>query len=187
MGGYVALAFWERYPERVAGLVFANTRGDADDEAARERRNGLATRLRSEGNGFLVESPPPLLSPNASGELMTLVKDMIARQPAEAIANAALAMAARKDFMADLANIDTKVLVVSSDSDTLIVPAITQAMEKLTEAQHKAAGNLYQQASAGSGQPGGSGGDAAPGGGAAAGGAPGGDVIDAEVVDEGKN
>jgi molecular chaperone DnaK len=70
--------------------------------------------------------------------------------------------------------------------------AINRGMEELTQAQHKAAASLYQQASsAGQG--------AASGGGASAGSGPGGgregasggsgakgDVIDAEVVDEGK-
>src|SRR5690606_23784082 len=41
MGGYVALAFYRRHRDLVAGLVLANTRADADDEAARERRSGL--------------------------------------------------------------------------------------------------------------------------------------------------
>jgi molecular chaperone DnaK len=66
--------------------------------------------------------------------------------------------------------------------------AITRAMEQLTQAQHKAAANLYQQQAPGSGaKPGGP----APGdGGAGTAGSAGsggpGDVIDAEVVDEGK-
>jgi molecular chaperone DnaK len=71
--------------------------------------------------------------------------------------------------------------------------AITRGMEALTQAQHKAAANLYQQAAPGGGPGapgGGAGADSASGGpgrgdGAAAGGS--GDVIDAEVVDEGKN
>jgi molecular chaperone DnaK len=70
--------------------------------------------------------------------------------------------------------------------------AIQHALDQLQTAQHKAAESLYKQGgpaggaadagpSAGSGQAGG------PGGGAAAGGSePKGDVIDAEVVDEGK-
>jgi molecular chaperone DnaK len=68
--------------------------------------------------------------------------------------------------------------------------AISRAMEELTQAQHKAAANLYQQASSGSAGPGGSGpaGGAGTSGGSSAspGGQAGGDVIDAEVVDEGK-
>jgi len=66
--------------------------------------------------------------------------------------------------------------------------AVNRAMESLTQAQHKAAASLYQQASTpgGSGASGGgpSGGSANPSSGS--GQASGGDVIDAEVVDEGK-
>jgi molecular chaperone DnaK len=66
---------------------------------------------------------------------------------------------------------------------------INRAMEELTQAQHKAAASLYQQASAA-----GPGGGPTPGGDAGSsagstgdrGGAASGDVIDAEVVDEGK-
>jgi molecular chaperone DnaK len=65
---------------------------------------------------------------------------------------------------------------------------ITRAMEELTAAQHKAATNLYQQASApGASEPGGETGDSRSGSaGGAAGHAPGGpgEVIDAEVVDD---
>ncbi|MCA9847144.1 MAG: alpha/beta fold hydrolase, partial [Dehalococcoidia bacterium] len=68
MGGYVALAYLRRHREKVAGIILANTRADADDDAAKERRQGLADRLRSEGN-FLADSPPPLLSDGASQEL----------------------------------------------------------------------------------------------------------------------
>jgi molecular chaperone DnaK len=69
--------------------------------------------------------------------------------------------------------------------------AINKAMEDLTQAQHKAAASLYQQASSAPGGGGATGGGHAPGGeGDAAGGATGGgssksgDVIDAEVVDD---
>ncbi len=76
--------------------------------------------------------------------------------------------------------------------------AISRAMDELTAAQHKAAANLYQQAAPGGG--GAAGGAGAPGDGASAGqsgqagqagtsgsGGGKGDVIDAEVVDEGKS
>ena len=85
MGGYVALALWRQYPELVDGFVFANTKANADDESAKERRRQLAARLRAEGSGFLVESPPPLLSNEAPAGLLERVKRFIAAQPAEAI------------------------------------------------------------------------------------------------------
>jgi len=69
-------------------------------------------------------------------------------------------------------------------------PAIQRALDQLTQAQHKAAESLYKQQaaggpSAGSGQAGGAGG--ASSGSSSGAGQPAGDVIDAEVVDEGKS
>ena len=70
--------------------------------------------------------------------------------------------------------------IESSDS-----AAIDRAMEELTRAQHKAAEALYQQAAPGAGPT--PGGGAEPGSGSKPeGGRADGDVIDAEVVDEGK-
>lgn len=128
MGGYVAFAFWRRHPERVAGLVLANTKSGADDEAGKERRRALAQRLRTEGNAFLVDAPPPLLSSDAPAELWERVKRVIAEQPAEAIAAASLGMAERPDSTGDLADIDVPTLVITSTGDTLIPPEATSPM-----------------------------------------------------------
>jgi len=79
--------------------------------------------------------------------------------------------------------IETAVTDVKSAIEKNDPAPIKSALERLTAAQHKLAESLYQQ----SGQAGGPG--AAPGGdpaGAPGGGAPKDDVIDAEVVDEGK-
>jgi molecular chaperone DnaK len=70
---------------------------------------------------------------------------------------------------------------------------IQRALDQLTSAQHKAAESLYRQqapggagAGASGGGDGSSAGSGAPGGSAGSSGRPSGDVIDAEVVDEGK-
>jgi pimeloyl-ACP methyl ester carboxylesterase len=130
MGGYVALELWRRHSDRVAGLVLANTKAGADDEAGRERRRALAERLRAEGNTFMVESPPPLLSDHASEELWEEVKAMIADQPAAAIAAASLGMAERPDSTTDLPGITVPTLVVSSTGDTLIPAEATRPMAR---------------------------------------------------------
>ncbi len=128
MGGYVAFAFWRRHPEQVAGLVLANTRSGADPEAAKETRAALAARLRAEGNAFLADSPPPLLSAEAPAALKQQVQELIRRQPAEAIAGAALGMAARVDSTPDLAGISVPTLVITSSGDTLIPAEATSPM-----------------------------------------------------------
>jgi pimeloyl-ACP methyl ester carboxylesterase len=132
MGGYVALAFWRRHRELVAGLVLANTRAGADTEAAKENRRALAARLRREGQQFLANDPPPLLSQYAPGELLAWVKDTIASQPAEAIAAASAAMANRPDSSGELAGITVPTLVISSAGDTLIPPDATRPIADAT-------------------------------------------------------
>jgi 3-oxoadipate enol-lactonase len=128
MGGYVAMAMWRRHRTRIRGLILANTRAGADDEAGRDRRLALAARLRSEGNAFLVESPPPLLSTDAPPDLWDRVKVTIAAQPAEAIAAASAGMAERPDSAPDLPGIDVPTLVVTSAGDTLIPPEASTPM-----------------------------------------------------------
>ncbi len=128
MGGYAALAFWRNHKDRVAGLVLANTRSGADDDAGKERRKGLADRLKAEGSQFLVDGPPPLLSTDASEELWGQVKGIIAKQRPEAIAAGSLGMGARPDYTADLAGIDVPTLVIASTGDALIPADATTPM-----------------------------------------------------------
>lgn len=127
MGGYVALELWREARDRIAGLVFANTKAEADTPEASEKRRDLAQRLRAEGN-VLVGSPPPLLSDGASAELRERVAGMIRDQPADSIAAAALGMAGRPDSVGDLDGIDVPALVITSDADALIPAEVTASM-----------------------------------------------------------
>ena len=125
MGGYVAFELWRMARQRVAGLILANTRSEADTPEAAAGRRALGRRLRSEGSEFLVNEPPPLLRQEAPDALWAQVRATIARQPAETIAAAALGMAERPDSTRDLSAIDVPALVITSDGDTLIPPEIT--------------------------------------------------------------
>ncbi len=128
IGGYVALELWRQARGRFSGLVLANTRAGADSGEAAAARRALAERLLAEGNGFLVEMPPPLLSDGASEEVRRLVRDLIADQPASSIAAAALGMAERIDSTPDLATIDVPTLVVTSTGDALIPSDVSAPM-----------------------------------------------------------
>ena len=88
--------------------------------------------------------------------------------------------------------IETAIEAARKANEGTDASAIQRALDQLTSAQHKAAESLYRQQAAGSaaGSPGGAGSAGAePSGTGASGAKPGsssGDVIDAEVVDEGK-
>jgi 3-oxoadipate enol-lactonase len=128
MGGYVAFELWRMARQRIAGLVLANTRSEADTPEAAAARRELAGRVRAEGNGFLVAEPPPLLSAPLGRGRWPFVREVIAAQPAEAIAAAAEGLAERVDSTPDLGTVDVPVLVLTSDGDTLIAPEVSLAM-----------------------------------------------------------
>ena len=69
MGGYVALAFWRRHPQRVAGLALVDTRANADTPDGRAGRTATADRVRERGVTVLAEEMMPrLLSPENLGD-----------------------------------------------------------------------------------------------------------------------
>lgn len=125
MGGYVAFELWRAARPRVAALVLANTKAEPDTPEAAAARRALAERLGSEGNGFLVEEPPPLLSEDAPAELGERVRGWIAEQSPAAIAAAALGMAERPDSVPDLPTIDVPTVVITGTLDRLIPPDVT--------------------------------------------------------------
>jgi molecular chaperone DnaK len=94
---------------------------------------------------------------------------------------------------ADKAAIESAIEAVKKAIEGTDATAIQRALDQLTSAQHKAAESLYRQQSAGGGGAGAPGGGDAGGragdapGGSTGAGRPAGDVIDAEVVDEGKS
>jgi 3-oxoadipate enol-lactonase len=49
MGGYVAFELWRRAPERIRGLVLADTKAGADDAEARAGREASIRVLRDDG------------------------------------------------------------------------------------------------------------------------------------------
>ena len=125
MGGYVAFELWRAARPRIAALVLANTKAEADQPEAAAKRRELAERLRTEGHGFLVDEPPPLLREDAPAELRERVRAWIAEQTPNGIAAAALGMAERPDSVQDLATIDVPTLVITGSEDRLIPPDVT--------------------------------------------------------------
>ena len=136
IGGYAAFSLWRRHQNRVAGLLLADTRAEADDEAGKERRRAVAEKARAEGSGPMAENPPPLLSERAEPPLWERVKDVIRRQPGDAIAAASLGMAERPDSRPILPTINVPTTIVVGSADALTPPAMSEAMaEAIADAE----------------------------------------------------
>jgi len=131
MGGYIALAFLAQYPDRVKGLILANTRALPDGEEARQTRLANATRVRAEGLSFLIDGmSPKMLGPTAKPDLAVTVRSIMAHQRAIGIASALLGMAARPDRSALLPFIKVPTLIITGSADVLIPPADSEAMHR---------------------------------------------------------
>ena len=56
MGGYVALRFAERNPDRIRGLILCDTRSEADTDAAKLNRSGDLRLIQSDGVGACADT-----------------------------------------------------------------------------------------------------------------------------------
>ena len=132
MGGYVALAFLERWPERVAGLILCNTRSTGDTEEGKQGRETTALDALAKGSAVIARAMlPKLLSEHTRStapELANTVENMIARQRPEAIAAASRGMALRPDRTPVLRESDVPTLIITSENDALMPLPTSQAM-----------------------------------------------------------
>ena len=130
MGGYVALALYETFRERVRGLVLADTRAAADDETGRGRRLETARAVESGGPPALAALAgslvPKLIAPRtrmARSELVAWLHREIAAAPPAGIAAAQRGMAERPDRTPLLPRIAVPTLVVAGEEDEITPPA----------------------------------------------------------------
>lgn len=124
MGGYIAFAFYRKYPELVRGLVLCDTRSEADTDQARQNRFKLIEDLRERGMEAAVEANlPKLLSPENYVNRDDLVADLsrtIYLNDTEGTIAAAGALAHRPDSTPLLAEIAVPTLVIHGKDDQII-------------------------------------------------------------------
>ena len=130
MGGYVALALYEMFRARVRGLVLADTRAAADDEAGRGRRLASARAVESGGPPALAALAgslvPRLVAPRtrtARSELVAWLHREIAAAPPAGVAAAQRGMAERPDRTHLLPHIAVPTLIVVGEEDEITPPA----------------------------------------------------------------
>ena len=132
MGGYIVLAFAKKYPERLRGLILADTRATADNDEAKQKRQTMIDLANNEGSAAVIEK----MLPNMLGEytlenrpeIKRHVRELASKQKPEAVAAALAAMRDRPDLTSTLANIKVPTLVIVGKEDTLTPPSDAQAM-----------------------------------------------------------
>lgn len=129
MGGYVALALWEMYPEAVRSLVLANTKSGADSEEGRAGREAQAQAVVADGRQPLAAKlVGALLSPSHDLTAAARLRTMVESAPVETIVGSLRGMAARPDRTELLGSISVPTLVISGEEDGLIPPLDSHEM-----------------------------------------------------------
>lgn len=134
MGGYVSLAFYRCYAERVLALILADTRAGADSEEGRRGRAELAAVAEGLGSAAVAERTLPKLlgasTQQRNPQLVETVRDIIRTTSPQGIVRALRGMAARPDSNELLAKISCPTLILVGEEDTLTPPAESEAMAR---------------------------------------------------------
>lgn len=133
MGGYVAFALWRKYPQRIQGLILADTRPGADNEEGKANREQLAQLVESQGvqgvNAVADMQVPRLLSEytrEQHPEVELRVRQLIGEATPEGVAAASRGMAQRPDSSDLLPNITSPTLILVGEQDAITPPMMAQ-------------------------------------------------------------
>jgi pimeloyl-ACP methyl ester carboxylesterase len=134
MGGYVAFEFVHLFPERARALVLAGTRAPADNEQEKQARAQQAEQMLAQGMGDIADATlPKLLAPRTLAEkpaIAARVREMILRADPKGAAAAQRGMAARRDYSANLPDINVPVLIIVGRQDPIRPVADAEFMHR---------------------------------------------------------
>ena len=136
MGGYVALAFARRHPERLAGLILIDTRAEADTPEARTGRDTNIELVAESGVAALVEKTLPRLLGKTTHatrpDLVRRVRELASAQSPSAVSAALAALRDWPDATPDLPHIRVPTLVIVGAEDELTPPTVAAGLVAAT-------------------------------------------------------
>jgi pimeloyl-ACP methyl ester carboxylesterase len=123
MGGYVSLAFAEKYPGKVQGIVLFHSQAGADSPEALANRERMIGIVRQNHQNFIKNFIPGLFAPENvkkfPAEIASL-KEIALKTPKEGILAALEAMRNRPDRQHLLARCKVPVLFIAGKNDSRI-------------------------------------------------------------------
>lgn len=123
MGGYQAMAFARRHPDRLAGLLLCDTRAEDDTVEQRDGRRETVGALASEGIDVLITRMVPNLLGDTTRarhpSVVEAVTAMIRDQAVDAASAALRGLGARPDATPGLTEVGVPTLVVVGEEDRL--------------------------------------------------------------------
>ena len=128
LGGYVALAFARRHPDRLAGLLLADTRANPDDEAGRIAREEAITLVARNGVAHYASRLVSRLVTGRDANALREATSMGETQTAIGMVGALAALRDRPDATPGLAAIAVPTTVLVGSEDTVTPPEVARAL-----------------------------------------------------------
>lgn len=123
LGGYVALAATSRYPERVSGLILADTRASGDTPEGKAGREATAQFVTQNSPGALFDRDAPKLFSNRvitrRPEIVDEARALAEKNSASGLAAVARGMGLRPDATPTLPHIICPALILVGDQDAI--------------------------------------------------------------------
>ncbi|MGK3937142.1 alpha/beta hydrolase [Streptomyces caeruleatus] len=137
MGGQIAMDCYRRFPERIRGLVLADTFPAAETPEGVGVRHAMADRLEREGmRGYADEVLEKMVAPYASPEVRAHVHGMMTATRPVSAAAALRARAARADHRELLTRVTVPALVLVGADDTYTPVSDAEAMHAALPQSH---------------------------------------------------
>jgi pimeloyl-ACP methyl ester carboxylesterase len=134
MGGYIALAFAQKYANALRGLILVDTKADGDSEEQKAGRMKMIELVREQGSKAIADQMIPKLlaaeTPRNRPGQARFLRAMIEACPPRTIEHALLAMRDRPDRSTELASIQVPTLVIVGEHDTITPVAIATSMRE---------------------------------------------------------
>jgi len=134
MGGYIVLRALEKHPGRFRAAVLCDTRSEADTNEAKLKRYASIGLVKENGSEAFAEGFLPLLFAKESfrtgPEAVGMIRHIIKRTSPLGIAGTLLALAARTDTTASLAQVKVPTLILTGEFDSITPPAAAQALHE---------------------------------------------------------
>jgi pimeloyl-ACP methyl ester carboxylesterase len=122
MGGYIALHFAQKYPERLRALVLCDTQAGADSNEAKDKRFANVQKVYAGLPAFAEEFSRNVLAKGAlvnRPELQRRVVEMITGNKASSVAQVLATLASRRDSTPFLGEIQAPTLVIVGEEDVV--------------------------------------------------------------------
>ncbi|MEZ0483941.1 alpha/beta fold hydrolase [Fibrella aquatica] len=122
MGGYIALAMAEKYPDCVKGVVLFNSTAfaDVDSDQQRQKRQDAKKLLQTEGGKAFVEKTIPTMFSDPESDLVNPLVEAHVTLPTDALLAGLEAIRTRPDRSAFLQRADFPVLIIAGRYDKAI-------------------------------------------------------------------